>query len=85
MRHVDDGLQAPLIEHGVRQRDREQLIRPDRIIVTLLAVHYVEQGAGTVVPEPRVERFANVIRETTVALLSVRIPKFRAGPLLHQT
>jgi hypothetical protein len=53
--HIDDGLPALRVEDGMRERDREQLIRPDRIVATLLAVDDVKQGARTLVPEPRVE------------------------------
>ena len=79
VRHVDDGLPTLLIENGMRQRDREQLIRPNRVVVTVLAVHDVEQSAASLVPETRVERFANAVGASTVAFRSFLIADARCS------
>src|SRR5262245_16371172 len=67
----------------MRQRDREQLIRPNRVIVTVFAVHDIEQGAAPLVPEARVERFANLVGASTVAFRTFLIPTL-VHPFLHQ-
>src|SRR5262249_41999605 len=83
VRHVNDGLPTLRIEYGMRQRDREQLIRSNRVIVTVLAVHYIEQRTAAVVPETRIERFANPVGATTVAFRTFLIPSL-VHPFLHE-
>src|SRR5262245_7613155 len=80
---VDNGLPALRIEYWMRQRDCEQLIRPDRVIVTVFAVHDIEQRAAGLVPEARVERIANLVGPSTVALRAFFITTL-AGPFLHK-
>src|SRR5262245_6216777 len=82
--HIDDGLPALLVEDGMWERDREELVRPDRIVVTVLAVDDVKEGACTLVPEPRVERFANTVGESTVPFCSFLITTLASHPLFHQ-
>src|SRR5262245_55436798 len=72
------------IEYGMRQGNREQLIRPDRVIVTVLAVHYIEQRAAALIPETRVERFANPVGASTVAFWAFVIMTL-VHPFLHQS
>ena len=49
---------ARFVEHGMAQRNGEQLVGPARGIIPVFAVHDVEQVAALCGPEAAVERFA---------------------------
>src|SRR5262249_22777424 len=82
--HVNDGLPMLWIEYWVRQRDREQLVRSNRVIVTVLTVHDIEQCAVVLVPETPIERFTNPVGAVPVAFCTFLIVSL-IQPLLHQT
>src|SRR5262249_22020196 len=81
--YVNNGLPTLRIEYWMRQRDREHLIRPNRVIVTVFAVHDIEQRAAALVPEAGVERFANPVGAGTVTFRTFVITTL-ADPFFHQ-
>src|SRR5262245_42029057 len=81
--YINNGLPSLRIKYRMRQRDREQLIRPNRGIVTVFAVHDIEQRAAALVPEACVERFANLVGASTVAFGAFFITAL-AAPFFHQ-
>src|SRR5262249_51776525 len=52
------------------QRDREQLVWSDRVIVTVLAIHHIEQSAAALIPETCIERFANAVGAAPIVFLT---------------
>src|SRR5262245_16030887 len=52
---IENRFPADSIENGMRQRDREDLIRPAGIVVALLAVNDVVEVPKIGIPEPGVE------------------------------
>ena len=71
---VDDPSPVCLIEHGMAQGEREDLIRSQRGIVARFPIDDVEEILAVRKPEPAVERRARAIRESIqLGAVAVRI------------